>query len=130
MSAPGLGLRYFAGVFAAGFVLGTVRIFWLGPAIGEVAAVAAELPVMLAIAAWWCRRLLRGTRLAAGQRLVMGGTAFLCLMVAELGLSLALGGTLATHLAALLAPAGLMGLAGQLVFAALPLLLPRVMRTK
>uniref|UniRef100_UPI0013D942F5 hypothetical protein n=1 Tax=Sandarakinorhabdus rubra TaxID=2672568 RepID=UPI0013D942F5 len=55
-------------------------------------------------------------------RAVMGGTAFLWLMAAELGLSLAFGRTAGEHLAALLAPAGLLGLAGQILFAALPLL--------
>lgn len=121
MTALFLGLRYFAGVFAAGFLLGTVRTLWLAPALGELAAVAAELPVMLGFSWWWCRRLLSGRVLAAGQLAVMGGSAFLWLMLAELGLSLAFGRTAAEHVAGLLAPPGLLGLAGQLVFAALPL---------
>lgn len=123
MTALALGLRYFAGVFAAGFLLGTVRTLWLAPAIGDLAAVAAELPVMLGFSWWWCRRLLRGGVLATGQRAVMGGSAFLWLMLAELALSLAFGRTAAEHLAGLLAPAGLLGLAGQLGFAALPVVL-------
>jgi len=41
-------LAYFLPVFALGFVLGTVRTLWLAPMLGELAAVAAELPVMLA----------------------------------------------------------------------------------
>ena len=121
MTALSLGLRYFAGVFAVGFLLGTVRTLWLAPAVGEVAAVGIELPVMIGASWWWCRRMLVGRDLGTGARAVMGGWAFSFLMLAELGLTLAFGGTLATHLAVLTAPAGLLGLAGQLVFAALPL---------
>ena len=123
MTALGLGLRYFAGVFAVGFALGTVRTLWLAAAIGDTAAVAVELPFMLGFSWWWCRRLLAGGRLSVGQRAVMGGSAFLWLMLAELALSLAFGRTLAEHLAGLLTPAGLLGLAGQLLFAALPVLI-------
>jgi len=122
MTALCLGLRYFAGVFAAGFGLGTVRTLWLAPALGESVAVAAELPVMLGISWWWCRRVLAGSSPPLPARAVIGGTAFLWLMLAELGLSLALGRTLAAHVAGLLAPAALPGLAGQLVFAVLPLI--------
>lgn len=122
MTALALGLRYFIGVFALGFLLGTVRTLWLAPMVGELAAVAIELPLMLGFSWWWCRRVLAGRLVAVGGRAVMGGTAFLWLMLAELGLSLAFGGTLVTHLAALVAPAGLLGLGGQLLFAALPLI--------
>lgn len=123
MTALSLGLRYFAGVFAAGFALGTVRTIWLAPAVGELAAVATELPIMLAISWWWCRRVLAGKALATAGRGVMGATAFLWLMLAELALSLAFGRTFGEHLAELMAPAGLLGLAGQLGFAALPLII-------
>jgi hypothetical protein len=126
MQGLAAGLRYFAGVFVAGFALGTLRTLWLAPAVGELAAVAAELPIMLAASWWWCRRLLRRWPLGATGRGIMGGTAFFWLMLAELGLSLAFGRTVGAHLAGLLAPAGLLGLAGQLAFAAMPL----VIRTK
>ena len=66
MTALALGLRYFAGVFAVGFLLGTVRTLWLAPTIGDLAAVGV-------------------------------------------------------YLASFYTPAGLLGLAGQLAFAALPL---------
>src|SRR5690606_39056760 len=45
-------LAYWAAIFALGFVLGTVRTLWLAPAVGELAAVALELPVMLGASAW------------------------------------------------------------------------------
>jgi hypothetical protein len=122
MTALFLGLRYFAGVFAVGFLLGTIRTLWLAPAVGDLAAVAVELPLMLGASWWWCWRLLAGRTLTMAGRAVMGGSGFAWLMAAELGLSLAFGGTLATHVAALAMPAGLLGLAGQVGFAALPFL--------
>src|SRR6185503_11470140 len=40
------GLLYFSGVFAAGFLLGAVRVLWAGPRIGERAAELLEVPLM------------------------------------------------------------------------------------
>ncbi|MXO70782.1 hypothetical protein [Alteraurantiacibacter buctensis] len=51
-------IRYWLGVFALGFTLGTVRTLWLEPALGPLAAVALELPVMLAASWWWAGRVL------------------------------------------------------------------------
>ena len=121
MTALALGLRYFAGVFAVGFALGTVRTLWLVPLVGEIGAVAMELPFMLAASWWWCGRLLARQPLGLAGRAVMGGSAFVWLMIAELALAMAMGRTPAQHFAAMLTAAGLLGLAGQVVFAALPL---------
>ena len=124
MTALTLGLRYFAGVFAVAFLLGTIRTLWVVPAVGAMAAVAIEVPIIWAVSWWWGRRLLAREPVhagaGAGARAIMGGTAFVWLMLAELALSLAFGRTAAEHLALMLVPAGLLGLAGQLVFAALP----------
>ena len=121
------GLAYFAIVFAAGFVLGTVRTLLLAPALGDLAAVLVEIPVMLLVA-WAACRWLVG-RFAVGprsvDRLVMGGVGFGLLMAAELLLSLALGRSPAEFLAGLGAPAGAAGLAAQVVFALLPLVVAR-----
>lgn len=122
------GVAYFAVVFAAGFVLGTVRTLFLAPRIGALAAVLVELPLMLAVAWLVCRWMVR--RLAVGDawsgRLLMGIVAFVLLLAAELALSLLLfGGTVTGFLAALGTPAGAAGLAGQVAFAALPLLVRR-----
>ena len=126
--AIGAGLAYFAVVFAAGFVLGTIRTLVLVPRIGVVPAVVAELPLMLAIAFLACRWLV--SRLAVssapGPRLVMGVVAFTLLMAAELGLAVLLfGGSVAGFLAGQATPAGALGLAGQVAFAAMPLAVGR-----
>lgn len=123
MTPVAMGLRYFAGVFAAGFALGIVRTLWLAPAIGAAAAVLVEIPIVLAVSWWWGRRLLARTPLPPSGRAIMGASAFVWLMLAELALSLAFGRTAGQHLAALVTPAGLLGLAGQLMFAALPLVI-------
>jgi hypothetical protein len=118
-----LGLIYFACVFAAGFVLGTIRTLFLIPVMGELGAVLVELPVILSIAWAVCTRLLRDRHLTTAEAVAMGATAFALLMVGEAGVSLLLAGrTMAEHLALYARPAHLIGLAGQLAFAAFPLL--------
>lgn len=119
--------RYLAGIFALGFVLGTVRTLWLAPLIGPVAAVACELPLLLLASWWWATCLLRRYRLGSrGQALVMGGIAFALLMLGELALAVTMGGQSARHwLAALGEPAGALGLAGQIAFALIPALIWR-----
>jgi hypothetical protein len=118
-----LGLIYFAAVFAVGFVLGTFRTLILIPMLGELGAVLVELPVILTAAWVICGRLLRGHRRTVAEAAWMGATAFVLLMLGEAGLSLWLAGrTLPEHLALYAEPAHLAGLAGQLAFAAFPLL--------
>lgn len=117
---------YAATVFAAGFLLGTIRVLVVAPALGEVAAVLAELPPMLAVSAvaalWAVRR--HAVPATVGARLAMGALAFALLMAAEIALGiLAFGQSLASVLGALLRPAGLLGLAGQAAFALMPLIL-------
>ena len=122
------GIAYFGLVFAAGFVLGTIRTLWLAPRIGAFGAVVIELPYMLAIAWFVCRWLVG--RFAVGstwtERLLMGVVAFVLLMIAELILTVAaFGGTVPGFMAALATPEGALGLAGQVAFAALPLVVRR-----
>lgn len=122
MTVARAAIAYWAVVFALGFVLGTLRTLWLAPAIGLLPATLAELPVMLA-ASWWASGwLVRRFQIAsATAALTMGGLAFALLMAAELGLAIVLMElSPAQWLAGLRQPHALIGLAGQLVFAALP----------
>ena len=43
------GIAYFAAAFAAGFALGTVRVLLVEPVFGELPAILAETPLMLAV---------------------------------------------------------------------------------
>ena len=43
------GVLYFALVFEAGFVLGTIRTLWVFPRIGTRTAELMEMPIMLAV---------------------------------------------------------------------------------
>ncbi len=118
-----LGLIYFAVIFAVGFGLGTIRTLMLIPVLGELGAVLVELPVILVIAWAVCGRLLRDRHLTTAEAATMGASAFMLLMLGEAGLSLWLAGrTMAEHLALYAEPAHVIGLAGQLAFAAFPLL--------
>lgn len=119
------GALYFALVFAAGFALGAVRVSLLAPAVGEMAATLIELPVILAAAFGACLFVLRRMRVEARARprLFMGAVAFTLLIGAEIALGLALmNRSLAAQLQEMSAPPALLGLAGQVLYAFLPLL--------
>ena len=116
---------YFGSVFAAGFVLGTVRVLVTAPAFGQLTALLIELPIMLVISwfacAYFVGRFQLGT--AVGPSVEMGAIAFLMLMVAEglLGMTL-FRRSWAAQLGAYGEPAGLIGLGGQVAFGLMPIL--------
>ena len=115
------GTVYFAAVFAAGFVLGVLRTLVLVPLLGEWGAVLVELPVILSIAWWVCKRILRRWPLWPPAAVAMGAIAFLLLMGAEAALSTLLAGrSLAEHLSLYAQLPHQLGLAGQLAFALFP----------
>lgn len=129
MRAAAAGAVYFLILFAAGFVLGTLRVLVVAPRLGEVPAVLLELPLMLAASWVVCGFLARHMHVAAGftQRAIMGFIGFALLMLAEIALGLfGFGRTFEMQLAALAAPAGMIGLAGQIGFGAIPLLQARM----
>ena len=124
------GLGYVTIVFAAGFALGVVRVFWLMPAVGDLAGVAFELPIILTLSwfvcGWLIERFQVPPRLA--ERASMGGVALVVLLLAEMGVSVLLAGSgLDDLVRAYLSPAGALSALGQLIFALLPVLrLPQV----
>lgn len=90
------GAAYFAVLFGAGAALGLVRVLFVSPHLGALGGVLVELPIMMALAwvvcGWLTDYLQVGPRL--GWRVAMGGTAFVLLIAAEVGLALVLGGRL------------------------------------
>jgi hypothetical protein len=117
-------LAYFILVFAAGFIMGTVRVFLIAPHLGAIGAVLAELPVMLAVSWFVCGWTLRRFRVPArwSVRFVMGAAAFVLLMAAELLVSLFVFGlSISQHFTTYESLAGITGLSAQLAFAVFPL---------
>ncbi len=118
-------LIYFLAVFAAGFLLGTVRVLFLAPKLGELPSVLLEIPLMLTISWLVCRAVTARVPLGEGigARLSMGASAFVMLMAAEWALGVFAFGRSPTEIAAAYGEAaGLIGLMGQVGFALIPLL--------
>jgi len=81
------GVLYFALVFGAGFVLGTIRTLWVVPRVGTRTAELMAMPIMLAVtivaARWTVLRL--SVPLMWSARLEMGGMALVLMLIAEFG---------------------------------------------
>jgi ABC-type uncharacterized transport system permease subunit len=120
------GFLYFAIVYAAGFALGALRVLAIAPWIGTFGATLLELPIMLAIAWVACGFVLRRRAVPSTARATMAATALVLLLLAELGTGIvAFGRTPADAVAAFVAPANWLGLAGQLLFVVFPLVRQR-----
>ncbi len=79
------GMLYFALVFAAGFVLGTIRTLWAVPRLGVRTAELMEAPIMLGVsilAARWVVRLV-GVPPLWPRRLAMGCVALGLMLLVE-----------------------------------------------
>jgi hypothetical protein len=122
-------VAYAAIAFAAGFVLGTVRVLIVAPRLGAPLAMLLEAPVMLAVSWAACTACIRAARLprttAAG--LLTGGTAFLLLQAAEMALAaVAFGRSPQAYLGDLATLAGTEGLAAQVAFGLFPVIQVRL----
>lgn len=86
------GLAYFALVFAAGFVLGAIRVPFLVPRLGVRTAELIEMPLMLVVVVLAARFIVRRFSLPAiaSVRLGAGFLGLALLLAAELLLALAL----------------------------------------
>ncbi len=122
MNSIKAGAAYFSLIFSLGFVLGTLRVLVIMPRIGELAATLLEVPVILAaswfVSGWLIRRLVVTSD--ARSRLLMGAVAFGLTMIAEPLLGQYFGRPLSVLLSALQQPAGMAGLAGQVLFGLIP----------
>lgn len=78
-------LHYFALVFAAGFVLGVLRVTLVVPRLGERLAELGEMPIMVLASALAARRVLARSDAAGtlARRLALGGLALALLVGAE-----------------------------------------------
>ena len=122
------GLRYFAIVFGAGFVLALIRVPLLVPRFGVRAAELMEMPVMLAViyfaARWIVHRHAAGA--SPARRLGIGLLALALLLIAELGWVPWLQGVTAAQAIAAHDPvSGSAYAVCLLLFALMPLLLSR-----
>lgn len=85
---------YFALVFTAGFLLGTVRVLFIVPKLGARTSELLEAPLMLLVSWMAARWVVRRLAVAPGLpgRLGMGGLALVFMLAAEFGLVLWLRG--------------------------------------
>ena len=117
---------YFLALFSLGFALGTVRVVFIAPRFGPLAATIAEVPIMLIASFWICRWTLRRWRVPSASliRWVMAAWFLVLLFVFETVLGIALfGRTMTEQWAALATSVGLLGVAAQVIAAILPVIL-------
>jgi hypothetical protein len=118
-----LGISYFAAVFTFAFLAGTARVLVVAPRLGTTAAVLLEVPVLIAVSWIVARFLLRRRSLTLPQRATMGAIAFALTIASEAALSWLMRGQSVTEWAGTLTTdLGLVGLAGQAIFGAMPIL--------
>lgn len=122
------GGLYFGLVFAAGFVLGTIRTLWITPNLGERTAELIESPLMLAVTVFAARFVvgfrswLPGTSARLGAGLVGLGL----LIAAETGVVLGLRRiTMPEYVAGRDPVAGIVYVVLLAIFAVMPLLVGR-----
>jgi hypothetical protein len=122
---------YFLAVFGAGFVLGPIRVLWLEPRFGVVAATLCEAPFLLfamIAAAYWIPRMVR-MPVGIGAMLAMGLGALALQQAADLVIGTALRGISATdQVARLTSPEGAIYAALLVVFALMPAIVNRISR--
>ena len=117
------GMVYFAGVFALGFLLGTLRVLVFSTLLDDTILVLVEMPIILCASWVFCSYLVTKIPVAAkiADRVLMGSAALVLLFAAETATSiLGFDRTLSDHLNHYAAPAGQIGLFGQLLFAVFP----------
>ena len=122
------GVLYFAIGFAAGFVLGSIRILWVVPRLGTRTAELMETPIMLLVAivtaCWVVRRLALPS--TTGSGLGTGCIALVLMLGAEFTLVLGLRGlTVRQYLSTREPVSGTVYYVALGVFAIMPLLVAR-----
>jgi len=119
------GVVYFVLVFAAGWVLGPIRVLWVVPHLGRTVGVLLEAPLMLLAIIFAARWVVRRCAVpdAFKSRISMGLIALGCLMIAEVGAATWLRGIpVREYLADFGTIPGLITLLLFLIFAVMPVL--------
>ncbi len=122
------GALYFALVFGTGFVLGSIRVLWVVPRVGERTAELMEAPIMLVVTILTVRCVARRFALPArpARRLGVGFVALGLLLVAEFTMVLWVRGlTFGEYFAGRDPVAGAVYIAMLGAFAVMPLLFAR-----
>ncbi|MEO7039404.1 MAG: hypothetical protein ABI446_07540 [Gemmatimonadaceae bacterium] len=122
------GTVYFMFLFALGFVLGIIRVTYVAPRFGQLAATFAEVPVILVAALALCRWTMRHWQVSSAMTIRWAiALWFLTLLFTfETLLGVALfGRTASAQWAALTTPAGLLGISAQIIAALLPVFVCR-----
>ena len=122
------GAIYFGLVFAAGFILGFIRVLWLVPRLGERTAELLEAPIMLVVIIFAARWIVRWFHVptAIVNRLGMGTIALAFHLAAEFSAVLWLRSmSIDEYFATRDTVAGAVYVAMLAVFVAMPLLVVR-----
>lgn len=116
------GFMYFGLVFVAGFALGIIRVPLVAPRLGVRLAELLEMPLMI-LASYFAARfcLQRLGPFTAIRRLVIGGIALAFLVIAELGLTLAMGQGIGQYVASRDPVSGIAYLISLALFSTMPL---------
>lgn len=116
-----LGVVYWFKVFVVAFALGVVRTFLITPFIGATPAVLLELPIMIYVSYKAATGIMTLRLLDLTEKQAVGATAFLLLLCCEAWLAQSLGGQTSDEwVMSLFSMPGILGLAGQIVFALIP----------
>ena len=117
------GTAYFLALFALGFALGAIRVTFIAPRFGQLAATCVEVPLMLTAAFFLCHWAIQRWQVprtpAIRWAMALWFLALLLIFETLLGVTL-FARTLAEQWAALATSAGLLGLCAQTVGALLP----------
>jgi hypothetical protein len=117
------GAAYFALVFSAGFLLGSIRVPFLVPRLGERVAELLEAPVMLVVIFFASRHVVRRFAVTSLARasLAVGLFALVLLLAAEVSLAVAISGhSVLEYISGRDPVSGSVYLASLLLYAALP----------
>jgi len=121
---------YFALVFGAGFLLGTIRVPFLVPRLGVRTAELLETPVMLVVMFFASRHVARRFALSPRAFMAVGLVALLLVLAAEGAVAMAFSDlSLRQYVASRDPISGPVYLASLLLFAALPYYQPRRARS-